>query len=181
MQTSSKKALYATLAIVTFLGVYVSSTQAYGIPLWFVLHFFLLSTVPSPGTMAVTISPANPTQVGEPEEATVIDTSTQMPLQGVNLTISLGEGPPVSTTTTNLQGQAHFSYGGSPTIVSFQKDGYNKVNAVLPSEPAQWTSGQSMSALWGLLGSVPAWAGLILELGRGHRNRHKSKPRTRHP
>jgi hypothetical protein len=164
LHTNTKRAVYLAIGVVVFFSVYVTSTQLYGIPIWWALHLIPNSVVSGTDTMAVTISPINPVQVGQPETVTVIDASTRTPLQGVNVSVSLGEGPPILSTSTNSHGQASFSYGGSPTIISFSKNGYNQVNAVLPSEPAQWVSGNDMSVLWGAIGSVPAWVGLLLQL-----------------
>lgn len=144
-------------------GVYIASTQVYGIPFWWVFRVIPLSGVTSPGTFDDSINPISPTQIGEHETVIVTDATTRQPIEGVNLTVYYG-GETVFSTSTNSQGTASFSYAGSPTIIDLAKVGYTSRMEVLPNAPEQWVNGTYWSALWGGLGFVVSVVGLALQL-----------------
>ncbi len=154
--------MYLAAAFLVGLGVFFATTQIYGIPIWWVFHGVTLSEVSVTGTLNVNISPNNPTQLGEHEAVVVVDASTQQPLEGVSLTVYYGGGP-VFSTSTNAQGQAGFSFAGSPTIVDLERSGYSSVMSVLPNAPEQWVNGTYISALTGTFTGLVSLAGLLLQ------------------
>ena len=152
-----------TVAVLVGFVVYLGSTQAYGIPIWWVFRGIIPQSVVQPDVLLVTINPISPSQIGENELATVKDASTGQPLQGVNLTVYFGGGA-VFSTSTDSQGVASFSYAGSPTIIDFAKSGYSSKMEVIPDAPEQWVNGSNWSAVWASLSFAVSAVGLALQL-----------------
>jgi hypothetical protein len=150
------------VGVILGLVVFIGLTQAYGIPFWWLFSSIIPLSEVQPAMMTITVSPDNPSNLGQQEVVSVQDSGTRQPIAGVNVTIYYG-GTSVFEVQTDRAGRATFSYAGSPTIIRLEKSGYTPMMRVLPNAPEQWVNGSYYSLGGGVFAGIMPLVVLLLQ------------------
>jgi hypothetical protein len=179
MQKRRKALLtYLAIGVIVGSGVFLATTQVYGVPLWWLfsdVHSLSVAQLPP---ISAQITPQNPGILGQQENVLVLDFSTGAPLSEANITVFY-DGAIVLTESSNSTGQAIFRYAGSPTIINIQASGYTQAMYVVPNAPQQWVYAKYVSDGTGFASSLAAPLALFLVQRWLDRNKTKRKSRKR--
>ncbi len=147
MDTMKRKTL-ATLFLIFLLVsfvVFIGVTQILGVPLWWIFGFMTPLSIVQLPKLLVTVSPETPLSIGEMITVTVINSSSQLPVEDAQVIVTKN-GMSI-TLYTDSQGQATFEFFGEITVVVAHKTGIDSSTPVaIPKAPAQWVR----DILWSL-------------------------------
>jgi hypothetical protein len=134
-----KKSLATLLGIfvLVFFVIFISVTQILAVPLWWIFGFMKsLSTVELP-KLLVKVSPEAPLNIGEKITVTVTNSSSQLPVEDAE--ISITKDGIHATVYTDSRGQALFEYFGEVTVITAQKTGIESSYPIaIPKTPDIW-------------------------------------------
>lgn len=176
MQKKNLVTFLLVFLLVSFV-VFVGITQIVRIPLWWIFGFFPMSIVTTPRLM-VTVSPETPLSIGEMITVTVTNSSSQLPVEGAEVSV-MKDGMEL-TLYTDSKGQAFFEYFGEVTVVMAQKTGIDSSRPVaIPKTPDIWVRNTFMSLGIAVVGGfVSGFSTYILQQRRG---KTAEKKMTRKP
>ena len=141
--------VFLSVSFVAFIGI----SQILGIPLWWIFGFLKLgSIIPTP-KLLVSISPDTPLSIGEMITVTVTNSSSQLPVEDAEISVSK-DGMHI-TLYTDSQGQASFEYFGAITVVVAKKTGIESSTPVaIPKIPDAWVMKTVISLGSAVVGNV---------------------------
>jgi len=150
-----KKVLGYIIAVFVIVGfvAFIASTQALGIPLWWIFRNFALSTVPLESRFDVTINPEAPINIGDDILVTVLNASDRMPVEGAKVSLQK-DGGHIYDYYTNASGKVIMEYVGEVTIIEVSKTYFKTVVEAIPHAPDRWVRDQYISMGIGIVSAA---------------------------
>jgi len=156
-----------SVALLVSFTISIVATQVYGVPLWWIFGGFKLSTVQLPKLVAK-VSPETPLSIGEKITVTVTNSSSQLPVEGAEVSV-IKDGMNIAL-HTDSNGQTIFEYFGEVSVVSAHKNGIDPSDPIaIPKMPDKWVRDTFGSLAIGVIsGVVSGGTAYMLQRRKGH-------------